>query len=304
MQAYNVVEDGTLSEIKLSKSELKPDRVIIIVDDTNERIYIWQGASANVRKKFIASRQALNIRARKGMNYRVYPISQGDESVEFMQLVEGKISAVSPPSSPKAKPVVPPPSHETPTLKEKPRSAPTPAKPVTISRQPIPEKKPISSEAKVPPPTPTAPPRPLRVSKPATEALPRPATVPYSTEATRVTDISSILKSLDTIEVPTGFRREMVIVGDTLFTITEKRRRFFGETTVERTIEPISAPPDGEFYVEDYKIRVIVRNNKVYAIEFLRPESPEVILEEIEPTAKKHISELIDVFEELKKKKK
>ncbi|MGQ4833411.1 MAG: hypothetical protein ACP6IS_05935 [Candidatus Asgardarchaeia archaeon] len=302
MQAYNVIEDGTLSEIKLSKDELKPDRVIIVVDDANERIYIWQGASANVRKKFIASRQALNIRARKGMNYRVYPITQGDESVDFFQLVEGKVSTTP---TPKAKKVVPPPTPPPPTPSipspPKERTTAKPSSPHVSVSTPTPSKsyKPSIGPVTKPTEKPTLPSAPVSSSARSLSATSATVSKPQ-----RATDVSSILKSLDAIDVPAGFRREMVIVGDTIFTITEKRRRFFGETTVERTIEPISAPPDGEFYVEDYKIRVIVRNNKVYAIEFLRPESPEVILEEIEPTAKKHISELIDVFEELKKKKK
>lgn len=299
MQAYNIVEDGTLAEIKLTKDELKPDRVIIVVDDDNERIYIWQGSTANVRKKFIASRQALNIRARKGMNYRVYPVTQGDESIEFLQLIEGKVAA-------KVKPSIPKPKVE--KKVEERRVIPSLPKPVTTPSVP---------SIKEPPSFPTPVTKVQTTPSRAVESRPRvesstavqkqialPPSAYPTTEPKKISDVSSVLKSLDDVDVPTGFRREMVIVGGTLFTITEKRKKFFGETSIERTIEPISSPPDGEFYVEDYKIRVIIRNHKVYAIEFLRPESPEVILEEIEPAAKKHLSELIDVFEELKKKKK
>ncbi|MEQ9714367.1 MAG: hypothetical protein ACTSSP_01015 [Candidatus Asgardarchaeia archaeon] len=296
MQAYNIVEDGTLAEIKLTKDELKPDRVIIVVDDNNERIYIWQGSTANVRKKFIASRQALNIRARKGMNYRVHPVTQGDESIEFLQLIEGKAIA---------KPSIPKPKVE--KKVEERRATLSLPKPVTPSvpsiKEPPSLPKPVTKVQTVPSRAIESVPRAEPSVAVQKQIAPPPPAYPVA-EPKKISDVSSVLKSLDNVDVPTGFRREMVIVGDTLFTITEKRKKFFGETSIERTIEPISSPPDGEFYVEDYKIRVIIRNHKVYAIEFLRPESPEVILEEIEPAAKKHLSELIDVFEELKKKKK
>ncbi|HUU79174.1 MAG TPA: hypothetical protein VMX55_12585 [candidate division Zixibacteria bacterium] len=82
MKFYHVLEDGTLDEEK----EFVPDstKVIIIVDDQFKRIFLWKGANSGIKKKFIGSRAAAELRKTYyGFAFRLSVIEEGDETQEF-----------------------------------------------------------------------------------------------------------------------------------------------------------------------------------------------------------------------------
>jgi hypothetical protein len=79
---YQVLEDGTLSEENEFLQE--STKVIIIVDDQFKRIFLWKGANSGIKKKFIGSRAAAELRKTYyGFAYRLSVIEEGDETNEF-----------------------------------------------------------------------------------------------------------------------------------------------------------------------------------------------------------------------------
>ena len=79
---YEVLEDGTLNEENDFIQE--STKVIIIVDDQFKRIYLWKGANSGIKKKFIGSRAAAELRKTYyGFAYRLSVIEEGDETQEF-----------------------------------------------------------------------------------------------------------------------------------------------------------------------------------------------------------------------------
>lgn len=82
MKFYRVLEDGTLDEEKEFISE--STKVIIVVDDQFKRIFLWKGANSGIKKKFIGSRAAAELRKTYyGFAYRLSVVEEGDETQEF-----------------------------------------------------------------------------------------------------------------------------------------------------------------------------------------------------------------------------
>ncbi|MHA1860691.1 MAG: hypothetical protein ACTSVM_00120, partial [Candidatus Ranarchaeia archaeon] len=96
MKAYDVMVDGELKEVEINNSVMTKDKVLLVVDDKNDRIYIWKGAEANVRKRFIGTRHAAGIRLQKGLEYKVESIDQDDEPNSFRALVGKPIRVKTP----------------------------------------------------------------------------------------------------------------------------------------------------------------------------------------------------------------
>ena len=292
MKFYNVLHDGSTEEIPAKKTELKSERVIIIADDDTEKIYIWKGNNAPVRLKFIAARQASAIRMQKGMEYKVISVDEGEELSDFLGLFDKthtekaqKKSSVTKTVSPPSVPVAKPTRASKPDIKPKSVPVSTPARPVPTPAPRYPVHNTAPRATSTVPSTPT---------QPTVKQVGQPATFDYQ----------KAIEELKKIKVPPGLRREMIIIGDTVYTVTEKKKLFFGEAKIERSIEKIDSPPEGEFFVEDYTVRVLIRNGRVLGMEFLKPESPDLVAEKIEPEAKQHISELVNFFEEIKTSKK
>ena len=63
---YEVLEDGTLNEVELTKDDLETTKVVCVVDDETKSIYLWKGTQAGIRRKFIGARVATNLRTEYG----------------------------------------------------------------------------------------------------------------------------------------------------------------------------------------------------------------------------------------------
>jgi hypothetical protein len=93
LQVYDVVETGEIMELSVAnklQSELNTERVLIIVDDDDRKIWLWKGAEAGVRKKFIAARQGQAVRSQRGLVYKVMSIDGGEEPDDFLVLLGQK----------------------------------------------------------------------------------------------------------------------------------------------------------------------------------------------------------------------
>ena len=61
--------------------------IFIIVDPVDKEVFIWEGKKASVRKKFIATQNAPNIRDRYGVDFKIVTVDEGSEPSEFKDLV-------------------------------------------------------------------------------------------------------------------------------------------------------------------------------------------------------------------------
>ncbi|MCK5343897.1 MAG: hypothetical protein KAR20_10860, partial [Candidatus Heimdallarchaeota archaeon] len=116
-------------------------------------------------------------------------------------------------------------------------------------------------------------------------------------------DLTNILDNLKALDVPDGYLREVILIGRDLYSIIERRRRFFGKDTTERDIEKIAQPPEGTFFATDYTPRIVITNGEVIAIEFLKATASAEALKPKEiKGAAAHLSELVGFFQKIGKK--
>ncbi|MFX0067517.1 MAG: hypothetical protein ACFE7I_00355 [Candidatus Hodarchaeota archaeon] len=279
MIIYGVSDSGDLDELKGDrpiKDYLVSDRVLILIDDDLKKIWIWKGNSAPVRQKFISARVANQIRQERGLTYKTLSIDEGEESQEFLDSIGAKPKKAPRPALP-AEPKPPMPV-AAPTPDPTPKSAPAPAAPAPapIVKQPEAPKTPATSRVTSPMPSPT------------------PAVVtPLEAE---------VISKLERVEIPRGYERELVIVGNEVYAITEYRTIFLGEKKVETKLEKASKLPEGIFFAEGYTPRVIVDKGRVLAVEFLKTgKGVEVPVKDTTPRSlrdemKLHLSDLVDFF--------
>ncbi len=279
---YEVLEDGTLNEVELSKDDLTSTIVVCVVDDETKSIYLWKGTQAGVRRKFIGARVATNLRTEYGFHFKVRSIDEGEEPPTFFTALNGTTSAqrvlkpgekAPPPSPPKPKkePVTETSSAPPPTPKPKAESVSTP-KPETKT---------------APPPRPPTP-----KPSPAQTSAPRPSAPVAAAPAGAVSDM---IKELQDIDPPEGYQRELVIVYNDLYTVAEHKTSVFGQEKIERRIEKVKDPPEGTFMAEGFIPRVIVKDGRVLGIELLKG-TPDAILSPIKAEMKERLSDLITFF--------
>ena len=87
--------DGEYVPVTFSTPEqdMKDTEVLIFLDEETRHIYIWTGENSSVRKRFISSQIARQMRLEKGMTHRISTEDQGNETShfkKFMIKLEGK----------------------------------------------------------------------------------------------------------------------------------------------------------------------------------------------------------------------
>lgn len=278
---YEVLEDGTLNEVELTKDDLTSTIVVCVVDDESKSIYLWKGSQAGVRRKFIGARVATNLRTEYGFHFKVRPLDEGEEPPTFFTALNGTTAAtrVLKPGEKAPPPAPPKPKTET-------KTTPPPTPKTTTE--------PKTEPAKVPPPEPkiTAPPPSPPAATTTTAPKPRP-TAPVSTAP--VGEIGDMIKEMEGIDPPEGYQRELVIVYNDLYTVAEHKTAVFGQEKVERRIEKVKDPPEGTFMAEGFIPRVIVKDGRVLGIELLKG-TPDAILSPIKAEMKERLSDLITFF--------
>ena len=59
------------------------DFILLVVDPTYYRVWLWHGANTTTRMKFIAAKIAPKIRVRYGIAYKITAVDEGDETTGF-----------------------------------------------------------------------------------------------------------------------------------------------------------------------------------------------------------------------------
>lgn len=278
---YEVMEDGTLNEVEISKDDLASTLVVCVVDDDTKSIYLWKGSQAGVRRKFIGARVATNLRTEYGFNFKVRPLDEGEEPPTFFTALNGSTTATRVIKPGEQAPPPAPPRPKTEPVESTSVAPPTPKPRVEPATTFTPE--PVATPSPRPP-TPKPSPAPTAVSKPAPQYVAAPAG-----------EVAEMIKEMEGIEPPEGYQRELVIVYNALYTVAEHKTAVFGQEKIERRIEKVKDPPEGTFMAEGFIPRVIVKDGRVLGIELLKG-TPDAILSPIKAEMKERLSDLITFF--------
>lgn len=336
MKFYKVLEDGTLDEEKEFISE--STKVIIVVDDQFKRIFLWKGANSGIKKKFIGSRAAAELRKTYyGFAYRLSVVEEGDETQEFdftikrsrgeatVGVVEDTTRGI--PTNPSemglesgvdiklagpepTKKIIytdkdkasdsqfagsrPEPKAET----DGPRAKRPDQPQAQISRQPqktilsemmggkepqmirpapgTKEAKRFETTTEVPPPPPTPTPQPT-----ARTQAPRPTHQKMMEEV----DPSKAFEMIKELGVPTGYERDLVIVGTGVY--KQQGNDFL--------VPP--NPPEGVFLAPDRVPRIIIENGVVKVVEVLKKLDKDSKKKEEEVKIEQDIEDLMSTFQ-------
>ena len=278
---YNVQDDGELIETPVSgllKEILTPEMVVLVVQDSTKKIWLWKGSNAKVRKKFIAARKSQDLRGEKGLTYKVESIDHGDEPEEFINLIGGPVAASSPEVIEELNSFVP--ANEAPTIpahpvkptQPKPSFQPAYNPPTDTTPSPV---QPIQPVKMVKIPAPTKPSIPAPVQPPAQEVVPQPiettSDISASIQALNVEDsVKKILARIQSLKVPAAFERELICIGPYVFSQIESKKSFLGKETVEYKYELMTSLPEGEFLASNYVPRLLINEGRVMGIELLK----------------------------------
>ncbi len=248
LQVFKILPDGTTTEIttdKPIKDVLETSECYVIVADEVRKVYLWKGITSNVRSKFIGAKRSQEIRGQVGLHYAVLPLDEGEEEPEFIQLIGGKTEAghakeIKAPVTQASAPAVHP-------LREKNIfGTPRPAEGMNIAGSK--ERAALNRG-------------PLYTGEGSMAALMR--------DESQV-DFQGVMKKLEEIQIPAGFERELIIIGNQAYSVVEKVQQFLGKKEVTKEISKVGSIPEGIFFAEDYSPRILSENGKIIAIEFLK----------------------------------
>jgi cell division protein YceG involved in septum cleavage len=245
-QLFLINPDGTTTEITSEgpiKDVLKTDECYVLVADNVRKVYLWKGVKSSVRSKFIGAKRSQEIRGQVGMHYAVVPIDEGEEEPEFIKLIGGQTEA-GVAKEIRAAEVSAPNVHP---LREKNIfGTPEPAEGMNIAGS---KERALQNTGPL-----------YRGDSSMTE---------FVQEQSQV-DFQQIMQKLEEIQIPNGFERELIIIGNQAYSIVEKVQQFLGEKQVTKEISKVGAIPEGIFFAEDYSPRILSENGKIIAIEFLK----------------------------------
>ncbi|MHA1822226.1 MAG: hypothetical protein ACTSU2_05235 [Promethearchaeota archaeon] len=296
MQLFVVKADGEVHEIisdKPFKELLDPKECYIINDDDNKIIYLWKGSESSVRSKFIGASKSQEVRGQVGMHYKVVPIDEGDEPPAFLEKIDEapqkgfakeikeekklqfEVPGVNAPKEDKASKKKPAPKPVASSGKVKAnfgskRSASSEPKQVMSSVNAPQNEGPLYQEGMDT--TSITSNRTSNMGGSATSTAV--STAQPSAPQKETFDFKKVMETLESLEIPKGYEREMIIIGNQAYSIVEKKVSFLGTEKVEKVMEKIGSLPEGVFFAKGYAPRVLCENQKVLAIEFLKRKVP------------------------------
>ncbi len=224
---------------------MKSEEVYVIVADDIRKIFLWLGSKSNVRSKFVGAKRSQDIRGQVGLHYGSTSIDEGDETPELIEVMGGQTeagiaTAISTETVGGGSPVVHP-------LREKNIfGTPEPAEGMNIAGSMDRAKENTG---------------PLYTGK---------ASMAQFTQEENQVNFEKIMQRLEEIQIPDGYERELIIIGNHAYSVVEKVQTFLGKKQVEKVIERVGTIPEGVFFAEDYSPRVLSENGKILAIEFLK----------------------------------
>ncbi len=303
LEVHVVDDQGEPHTADTTFSEFKQDLVYLVIDHDKRKIYVWKGPKAPVRQKFTSARAGSNLRMKLGMTYKIDSLDAGIEGRDFLALwgltpqeaptlTAEEAPAPSPvateaPSTPvtsggpvvstrpstKGGPVV----SARPAVRPSAVSEPTPS-PVTAAPRPV--SKPVQA--------PTTAPEPMKTSAPVVKS--REVTVTAPTKPVVAFSLNDVENKLKELGEPEGMVREIVIVGDTVFSVIKEYLPLFDKEVVK--LEPMSDLPEGAFPATDYETRILIgAGGNVIFVELLR-QAPESERDEFVTEMKRSLKDL------------
>ena len=219
------------------KEILLPEQVVLIIDEGLRRIYIWKGAHSSVRKKFIASRVASELQNELSnvANYHRCKVVSVDQGDEPLEFLHSfGFSSI--------KVEIPPEKKE---ITKKSYSEKTTKK---IDTSPGSK---LISKGK----------QPYKLRKPDKFKILSQDQKPL---------LNSILES----DIPRGYNRQHVILGDNIiYGKIKKKTEVFGKTTIEELWSPVEGLYEEMVEFDDFRTRVYFNMDTglIKAVEFLKP---------------------------------
>jgi hypothetical protein len=257
---FTKIDDISLENIE-SEDIFKEDEVLLILYPEIRRLYIWQGRSAPVQKKFISSRVAQQIQKDQlkssGMQHKIVAIDQDDELDEFIKSLDLKNVKT-----------------EAERLEEKQRQKEEEAKkfddlmnqPDVAPSAPMEENVVKASGALA------------KFIKAANEAeasfgpLARPGAAAGAggmSDAEKQELLDTVLKE----PVPEGWSREHLILNSELYVNAKKSAKIFDEEVQIEAWDAFNgALKEGFMEIDHRKIRLLIKDRKIKAVEILKQE--------------------------------
>jgi cell division protein YceG involved in septum cleavage len=250
LQCFKILPDGTTEEIVTEgkvKDILLSDECYVIVSDDVRKVFLWKGINSSVRSKFIGAKRSQEIRGQVGLHYGVVPLDEGEEDNEFIQLIGGKTQG---------------------TIAKEIKAEPVKSKPTPSTVHPLREKNIFGSPE---------PAQGMNIAGSKERAALNAGPL-YRGESSMAdlmqdesqVDFQGVMKKLEEIQIPPGFERELIIIGNQAFSVVEKVQQFLGKKEVTKEISKVGSIPEGIFFAEDYSPRILSENGKIIAIEFLK----------------------------------
>jgi hypothetical protein len=246
IQVFLINPDGTTTEKTTEgsiKDILKTEESYVLVADEVRKVFLWKGLKSSVRSKFIGAKRSQEIRGQVGMHYGVVPFDEGEEDLEFIKLIGGKTEAGIAKEI-KNEAVTQPSVH--PLREKNVFGTPKPAEGMNIA----------GSKTRA-----TVNTGPLYRGDGSMSALLQ--------DETQI-DFEDIMQKLEQIQIPPGFERELIIIGNHAYSVVEKVQQFLGKKQVTKEISKVGAIPEGIFFAESYSPRILSEGGKILAIEFLK----------------------------------
>ncbi|MCK4971711.1 MAG: hypothetical protein KAS52_00175 [Candidatus Heimdallarchaeota archaeon] len=313
MRYLEVQENGSLVESQ--ELELGNQKVLIIVDENEKRMWLWKGSECPIRKKFIGSRALSDLRKKEyGFAYVPQTCDQDDETAEFVSMLKKINKADLVPDNVKnraeeiierqkrinvfdesqatdaSRPVAVKIEESGAQLKDRPTQVSSNQLPAHIAKMGAPGNRPTPSilsaleaesiEIKKPEEL-----SPVDSSPTTTTVASVPTTASAPVAKVEESMLEKSLKILKDLGAPKGFFRDLVIIGNKVYT-----------ETYTGAFEELDEPPEGIFFSSSHVPRMICENGFVRAIEFLKPEEGAELSEEDEKIAQ-DIEDLLSMFE-------
>jgi hypothetical protein len=304
-EVFTVDDQGERRPIDVVFQDFKQDQVYLVVDHEDRKIFVWKGPESPVRRKFTSARAASSLRMELGMTYKIDSLDAGIEGRDFLALY-----GETPPEKPGEAPATPAREAVEPSAPLAPsvaRSAPpTTGGPVVTARPGVkPKVAQPSSAAPRTAPAATAAPQAAPTTTAAPQAAPTTTAAPQAAKPQEVTvttdapkgykprtsfSLKEVEEKLKELSEPPDMIREIVIVGDTVFSVIKEYLPLFDKEVVK--LEAMTDLPEGAFPASDYECRILMgKGGKVVFIELLRP-APESERDEFVSEMKRSLKDL------------
>ncbi|MHA1442970.1 MAG: hypothetical protein ACTSPK_14085 [Candidatus Heimdallarchaeota archaeon] len=245
LEIYFIDVEG--EEIKTEPSDVKLTHksLAIIISHTDRRVYVFKGRKVTIVQKFASARRASALRLQHGYNITHVEEWEGIDQI-FIPVLEYLGGIVDDGESDEAaKPAAPKPTAKSDAAKEYRAPIMLPLK-----------KKPAAAKPK--PKTAATPKKTTKAAKPKASSAKISEDLPPK--------LVKVVKTMSTLEPPTGSECDYVLVGNKLYIITSSNKNDLRKGEIK--FEEVTTLPEGVFPAENYFPRMLVASKKVIAVEF------------------------------------